>query len=61
MCCEDEPDPASLGPRDEPTRILRRLKAGVEQLRAVPDLSGDQLFQELEAALREIELELRLR
>jgi len=50
-----------MDPRDESTRILRRLRAGLVQLRAMPDLRNDDLVAELDATLRDIESELGLR
>ena len=50
-----------MDPRDELTRILRRLRAGLAQLRAMPGLRDDDLVEELDATLRDIELELGLR
>ena len=61
MCCEDQPHRESMDPRDESTRILRRLRAGLVQLRAMPDLRNDDLVAELDATLRDIESELGLR
>jgi len=60
MCCEDQPHWESMDPRDESARIMRRLRTGLVQLRAMPELSADDLIDELEAALREIHLELGL-